>query len=93
MSLVRIKRNYQITIPIKVRKELGLDEGDLLHVEGEGNRIVFTPLSAEELDIKAAIQEGLDAYHRGEVTPAFASMEEFEAYRQTEAWRELLDSD
>ena len=84
MSLVRIKCNYQITIPIKVRKELRLDEGDLLHAEVEDNRIVFTPLSAEELDIKAAIAEGLEDVKAGRVSPAFSSMEELRAWLDEE---------
>ena len=94
MSLVRVKRKHQVTIPAKIRDELKLDEGDLLRVEVEGNRIVFTPqVAVERLDIKAAIAEGLEDVKQGKVTPAFESMEEFEAYRQTEAYRELINSD
>ncbi len=84
MSLIRIKRNYQITIPAEVRKELGLDEGDWLHSEIEGNRIVFTPLSAEELDIKAAIAEALEDVKAGRVSPAFSSAEELRAWLDEE---------
>ena len=94
MSLVRVKRKHQVTIPAKIRDELALDEGDLLRVEVEGNRIVFTPqVAVERLDIKAAIAEGLEDVAQGKVTPAFESMEEFEAYRQTEAYRKLVNSD
>lgn len=84
MSLIRIKRNYQITIPAEVRKELGLDEDDWLHIEIEGNRIVFTPLSAEELDIKAAIAEALEDVKAGRVSPAFSSAEELRAWLDEE---------
>ena len=94
MTLVRVKRKHQVTIPVKVREELSLDEGDLLNVEVEGNRIVLTPqVAVERLDVKAAIAEGLEDIEQGKVTPAFESMEEFEAYRQTEAYRKLIESD
>ena len=94
MSLVRVKRKHQVTIPAKIRDELALDEGDLLRVEVEGNRIVLTPqVAVERLDMKAAIAEGLEDVEQGRVTPAFESMEEFEAYRQTEAYRTLVNSD
>ena len=81
MSLVRVKRKHQVTIPAKIRDELKLDEGDLLRVEVEGNRIVFTPqVAVERLDIKAAVQEGLDAYHQGDVSPSFDNMEDLQAW-------------
>ena len=94
MSLVRVKRKHQVTIPVKIREMLELDEGDLLNVEVEGNRIVLTPqVAVERLDIRAAIQEGLEDVKQDRVTPAFESMEEFEAYRQTDAYRELIESE
>ena len=34
MSLVRVKRKHQVTIPAKVRDELKLEEGDWLEVSG-----------------------------------------------------------
>ena len=90
MSFVRVRRKGQITIPAEARAKLGLEEDDFLYVEVEDNRIVLTPF---EIYIKEAVQEGLDAFARGEVTPAFASMEEFEVYMKTEAYLELIDSD
>jgi AbrB family looped-hinge helix DNA binding protein len=43
MPIVRVKTKAQITIPLKVREMLGIQEGDYLRVEVEGNRIVLTP--------------------------------------------------
>ncbi len=44
MSRVILKGRGQITIPIKIRKTLGLDTGDLLEVEVSRGRIVLIPL-------------------------------------------------
>ncbi|MGH7364205.1 MAG: AbrB/MazE/SpoVT family DNA-binding domain-containing protein, partial [Candidatus Methylomirabilales bacterium] len=44
MSRVILKGRGQITIPIKIRKTLGLDTGDLLEIEVSRGRIVLIPL-------------------------------------------------
>ncbi|MBI3079907.1 MAG: AbrB/MazE/SpoVT family DNA-binding domain-containing protein [candidate division NC10 bacterium] len=44
MSRVILKGRGQITIPVKIRKTLGLDTGDLLEVEVSRGRIVLIPL-------------------------------------------------
>ena len=43
MPLVRVKDKAQITLPAKVRRTLGIEEGDYLEVQLEGNRIVLIP--------------------------------------------------
>ncbi|KUO88338.1 MAG: AbrB family transcriptional regulator [Thermoproteus sp. JCHS_4] len=41
MAVVRVTRNYQITIPAEVRRRLGIKVGDRVLVEVEGDRIVI----------------------------------------------------
>ncbi|MGC9171131.1 MAG: AbrB/MazE/SpoVT family DNA-binding domain-containing protein [Thermoproteus sp.] len=41
MVVVKVTRNFQITIPAEVRRALGIREGDRLLVEVEGDRIVI----------------------------------------------------
>jgi AbrB family looped-hinge helix DNA binding protein len=43
MPIVRVKTKAQITLPLKVREALGIEEGDYLRVEVEGNKIVLVP--------------------------------------------------
>lgn len=94
MSLVRVKSKYQVTIPTKIRKALALGEGDLLSVEVKGNQIVLTPqVAVERVDVAVAVQEGLEEYRAGQVTPTFETIEEFEAYRRTEAYRKFVASE
>jgi len=42
-TIVRVLRNYQITIPAEIRKRLALKEGTKLAVELRGNEIVLRP--------------------------------------------------
>lgn len=41
VAVVRVTRNYQITIPADVRRRLGIKVGDRVVVEVEGDRIVI----------------------------------------------------
>ena len=43
MPVVRITRNYQVSIPKSVRDALGLEEGDLIEVEERSGEIVMVP--------------------------------------------------
>ena len=96
MPLTKVKPKGQVTIPAEIRERLALEEGDPLEVTVEDGRIVLTPkepAAERHRAIDAAIAEGLADLRAGRVTPAFERMEEFEAYRRTEAYRELVDKD
>jgi AbrB family looped-hinge helix DNA binding protein len=43
MPLVKVKAKAQITLPLKIRQALGIEEGDYLQVVVQGNRIVLVP--------------------------------------------------
>lgn len=45
MPLVHVKKNYQITIPSRLRDVLKIKEGDLMEAEIEGESIVLKPKS------------------------------------------------
>ena len=64
MSIVRITRKYQVTIPKKVREKLKLRVGDLLKVEIEEGKIVFKPLTPRSEDpveeLLSLVKEPLD---------------------------------
>jgi len=68
--LVKVTRNYQVTIPASVRERLGIKVGDLLSVEVDDDRIILRKVIQEipmirlgrELtisDIDRLIEEGL----------------------------------
>lgn len=41
MELIRVRRNFQLTIPRTLRKKLGLAVGDYVQADVEGERIVI----------------------------------------------------
>jgi len=45
-NVVRVGRRGQMVLPKAVREALGLNEGDQLWVEVEGNRVILRPVSS-----------------------------------------------
>ena len=43
MSLVQVREKAQITIPSRIRKELGIKKGDYLEIVKEDDKIVIIP--------------------------------------------------
>jgi AbrB family looped-hinge helix DNA binding protein len=41
VAVVKVTRNYKVTIPAEVRRRLGIKAGDRVVVEVEGDRIVI----------------------------------------------------
>ena len=50
MALVRITRNFQVSIPKRVRDALGLQEGDFIEVEERDGAIVMLPKKLIDAD-------------------------------------------
>lgn len=76
MSLVKIKDKFQVTIPTEIRKEIHLEEGDLLEVTIQNNIIILKPKAVIDRDVETAIQEGLDDVKKGRVSGPFGSADE-----------------
>ena len=64
MSIVRITRKYQVTIPKKIREKLKLRVGGFLRVEAEEGKIIFKPLTPRSEDpveeLLSLVKEPLD---------------------------------
>lgn len=75
MPLVKVLRGGQITLPKKVRDILSVNEGDVLELEWEKNKVVLKPKvlidkipeSESELSLKGKekIKEAIMEYERG----------------------------
>lgn len=50
--LVQVKKKAQITIPLKIRKAVGIDEGDVLDVEVKDKEIVLKPVRRPKIKLK-----------------------------------------
>jgi len=45
MSYVMVKQKYQVTLPVTLRKQLNVKEGDTLEINIKNGTIVLTPQS------------------------------------------------
>ncbi len=43
MPLVKLKQKGQLTLPVEIRRELALDEGDVLEAQVKDGKILLTP--------------------------------------------------
>ena len=61
MPIVTVKKKYQIVIPARLRREVGIDIGDVLEAKVERGKIIFTPKSL----IDRGIAESMADYKKG----------------------------
>jgi AbrB family looped-hinge helix DNA binding protein len=94
MPLIKVQEKGQVTLPTKIRREVGLDPGDYVTIEREGNRIVLVAqnIAPHQPEIDAAVAEGLADVRAGRVSPAFATSEEFHAWLATEEGKTFTDA-
>jgi AbrB family looped-hinge helix DNA binding protein len=82
MPLVKVKGKAQITLPARIRKALGIKEGDYLEAGVEGNKVVLTrrgtssELESVELSTQGErmLKEGLEEASHGK-TKKFEDVE------------------
>ena len=43
MSLTKVTRNGQVTIPAEMRREVGIEEGDLIELQVMGDHLILVP--------------------------------------------------
>jgi AbrB family looped-hinge helix DNA binding protein len=94
MPLVKVQEKGQVTLPTKIRREVGLDPGDYVTIEREGDRIVLIPqeIAPRHPEIDAAIAEGLADIRAGRVSPAFDSAEEFHVWLETDEGKKFANA-
>lgn len=57
MAIVKIKDKYQVTLPVSLREEAGLEVGDILEIKNDGKNITLTPQSLVDRDIAISLQQ------------------------------------
>lgn len=43
MALTKVTRNGQVTIPSELRRQVGIEEGDLIELEAVGDHLILVP--------------------------------------------------
>jgi len=67
VSIVKVKDKYQVTLPISVRNEVGVEVGDILEATVEKGKITLTPKSLVDREIA----EGLEDFKKGRTLGPF----------------------
>ena len=91
MSLVKVQHKGQVTIPIRLRTQAGIAEGDLIEATFQGGKIVLTPklvidrskfptaddeyTSAQRRAIDSRLAKGLADIKAGRVQGPFGTAE------------------
>lgn len=68
--IVKIGVSRQVVIPKRIHDQLGLEPGDYLEVELDGDRVVLTPKAL----IEKRLAEGLEDMRKGYVRGPFRSV-------------------
>ncbi len=72
MPLVRVKTKYQVTLPARIREQVGLRIGDLLEAKVEKGKITLAPKAV----IDRGIAESIEDYRQGRSYGPFESSED-----------------
>jgi AbrB family looped-hinge helix DNA binding protein len=68
-AVVKIGVSRQVAIPKRIHDQLGLEPGDYLEVELQGDRVILTPKAL----IEKRLAEGLEDIRKGRVRGPFRS--------------------
>lgn len=94
-TIVKIQRKGQVTIPTRLRVQVGLVDGDLVEAKAERGKIVLTPklivdreyTPAQRRVIDARLAVSLEQAKRGETRGPFETHEEMITFLHREAKR------
>ncbi len=74
MSLIQVREKAQITIPSRIRKELGIKKGDYLEIIKEDDKIVIIPkVLVDKVSVNLSakgeemLKEAIDDVKKGKV--------------------------
>jgi len=92
-TIIKIQRKGQVTIPTRLRVQVGLADGDFVEAKAEKGRIVLTPklivdreyTPAQRRVIDAHLAESLEQVKRGEMYGPFETHKELTTFLHNEA--------
>lgn len=81
MPIVKVTRNFQVTIPLEVREQLGIEKGDILEAVVQEKAVLFKPkVLFDRESVEAYIAEGLEEARAGKTVEPFESMKEYDKH-------------
>jgi AbrB family looped-hinge helix DNA binding protein len=92
-SIIRVQRKGQVTIPTRIRIQVGLVDGDLVEARADRGKIVLTPKMVVDREytpeqrrlIDARLAESLEQAKRGNTYGPFETHEEMITFLHSEA--------
>ncbi len=57
MAIVKVRGKYQVTLPVRVRREAGITVGDLLEATATKTRITLTPKRLLDRELARALED------------------------------------
>ena len=79
---IKVQERGVITLPKHIRELSGLSEGTLIDITQEGETVVLRPVARLHPELLADVTSALEDLRTGNVSPAFRSGAELEAYMQ-----------
>jgi AbrB family looped-hinge helix DNA binding protein len=92
-SIIKVQRKGQVTIPTRIRVQVGLADGDLVEAKVQRGKIVLTPKMVVDREympeqrriIDARLAESLEQVKRGDTYGPFETHEEMVTFLHREA--------
>jgi AbrB family looped-hinge helix DNA binding protein len=90
-ATVKVQRKGQITIPIRLRVQVGLDDGDLVEAKAERGKIVLTPKPVADRTIRGEYTQSQRRALDARLTESLEQARKGETYGPFETHQELTD--
>jgi AbrB family looped-hinge helix DNA binding protein len=74
MHTSRLSSKGQVTIPPEVQRHLGIEPGDLVHYEVEGDRVILHPGQISDVAFHTALSDTMDEWSSPEDDEAFRDL-------------------
>lgn len=71
MAVSTVTKKYQATVPLEVRKFLGIVEGDKLNFEICGNQVIVKKITAIDYEYLKSVETNLDEWNSEEDNEAY----------------------
>ena len=76
MTIVTVKNKYQVVIPQVLRRQVGVNIGDLMEAKIERGKITFTPKTLFDKSLANSVAESIADYKAGRFYGPFDTADE-----------------
>lgn len=85
MAIVTVKNKYQVVIPQVLRRQIGVNVGDLMDAQVKKGKIIFAPKTLLDRDLLDSVAESMAEYKAGKFYGPFDNHKDFIASLHREA--------